>query len=163
MVNTGRLLMLSADREILVGRLDSAHGIFPELDLTVDAGLEEGVSRRHARIYMRDGTCFVEDLDSTNGSFLNGDRITPYLPLLRFTTAMCYHLITTTQSLHHQCGRRSIDSQGSISMPYTVLLHLLNEDSVVGEPEVDAGTQPAVRRAEEPTLSRRDAKFPSAS
>ncbi len=29
MVNTGRLLMLSADREILVGRLDSAHGIFP--------------------------------------------------------------------------------------------------------------------------------------
>ncbi len=79
-VNTGRLLMLSADREILVGRLDSAHGIFPELDLTVDAGLEEGVSRRHARIYMRDGTCFVEDLDSTNGSFLNGDRITPYLP-----------------------------------------------------------------------------------
>lgn len=79
-VNTGRVLMLSADREILVGRLDSAHGIFPELDLTVDGGLEEGVSRRHARIYMRDGTCFVEDLDSTNGSFLNGDRITPYLP-----------------------------------------------------------------------------------
>jgi len=79
-LNTGRVLLLSADREILVGRLDSAHGIFPELDMTVDGGLEEGVSRRHARIYMRDGTCFVEDLDSTNGSFLNGDRITPYLP-----------------------------------------------------------------------------------
>jgi pSer/pThr/pTyr-binding forkhead associated (FHA) protein len=79
-LNTGRVVLLSADREILVGRLDSAHGIFPELDMTADGGLEEGVSRRHARIYMRDDTCFVEDLDSTNGSFLNGERITPYLP-----------------------------------------------------------------------------------
>jgi pSer/pThr/pTyr-binding forkhead associated (FHA) protein len=78
--NTGRVVLLSTDRENLVGRLDSAHGIFPELDMTVDGGLEEGVSRRHARIYTRDSTCFVEDLDSTNGSFLNGERITPYLP-----------------------------------------------------------------------------------
>lgn len=78
--DTGRIVLLSGDREILVGRLDSAHGIFPELDMTADGGLEEGVSRRHARIYVRESTCFVEDLDSTNGSFLNGDRITPYLP-----------------------------------------------------------------------------------
>jgi len=79
-LNTGRKMLLSADREILVGRLDAAHGIFPELDMTTDGGLEQGVSRRHARIYTRDGTCFVEDLDSTNGTFLNGERITPYLP-----------------------------------------------------------------------------------
>lgn len=79
-LNTGRKVSLSADREILVGRLDAAHGIFPELDLTTDGGLDEGVSRRHARIYARDGTCFVEDLDSTNGTFLNGERVTPYLP-----------------------------------------------------------------------------------
>jgi len=77
---TGRTMMLSADREILVGRLDAAHGIFPEMDMTTDDGLEQGVSRRHARIYTREGTCFVEDLDSTNGTFLNGERITPYLP-----------------------------------------------------------------------------------
>lgn len=79
-LSTGRNVMLSADREILVGRLDAAHGIFPELDMTADGGLEHGVSRRHARIYTRDGTCFVEDLDSTNGTFLNDERITPYLP-----------------------------------------------------------------------------------
>jgi pSer/pThr/pTyr-binding forkhead associated (FHA) protein len=79
-LNTGRKVLLSADREILVGRLDAAHGIFPELDMTTDGGLEQGVSRRHARIYTRDGTCFVEDLDSTNGTFLNGERVTPYLP-----------------------------------------------------------------------------------
>ena len=78
--NSGRKVLLSAEREILVGRLDAAHGIFPELDLTTDGGLEQGVSRRHARIYTRDGTCFVEDLDSTNGTFLNSERLTPYLP-----------------------------------------------------------------------------------
>jgi pSer/pThr/pTyr-binding forkhead associated (FHA) protein len=79
-LNTGRKVLLSADREILVGRLDAARGIFPELDMTTDGGLEQGVSRRHARIYTREGTCFVEDLDSVNGTFLNEERITPYLP-----------------------------------------------------------------------------------
>jgi hypothetical protein len=78
--NTRRTVSLSADREIVVGRLDAAHGIFPELDMTPDSGLEGGVSRRHARIYVREGVCFIEDLDSTNGTFLNGERITPYLP-----------------------------------------------------------------------------------
>ncbi len=79
-LDTGRKVLLSAEREILVGRLDTAHGIFPALDLTTDGGLEQGVSRRHARFYTRDGTCFIEDLDSTNGTFLNGERLTPYLP-----------------------------------------------------------------------------------
>ena len=39
-----------------------------------------GCIATHARIYTREGTCFVEDLDSTNGTFLNEERITPYLP-----------------------------------------------------------------------------------
>ena len=79
-INTERKLLLSTEQEILVGRLDAAHCIFPELDMTPDGGLEQGVSRRHARIYAREGTCFVEDLDSTNGTFLNDERVTPYLP-----------------------------------------------------------------------------------
>jgi len=34
------------------------------------------VSRRHARISAHDGTIFVEDLGSKNGTFLNGRRVT---------------------------------------------------------------------------------------
>ncbi|MGC9397503.1 MAG: FHA domain-containing protein [Anaerolineae bacterium] len=75
-----RRIMLSADSEILFGRLDAAHGIFPEVDLTAEGGLEDGVSRRHARIYRREGRLFIEDLDSTNGTFLNDDRLEPYVP-----------------------------------------------------------------------------------
>jgi len=33
------------------------------------------VSRRHARFFIRDESVFVEDLGSTNGTFLNGERI----------------------------------------------------------------------------------------
>lgn len=79
-VNTGREMSLPLDTEILLGRLDAAHGIFPEVDLAADGGLEHGISRRHARIYMRESHCFIEDLDSTNGTFLNDERLTPYLP-----------------------------------------------------------------------------------
>ncbi len=33
------------------------------------------VSRRHARFFIRDENVYVEDLGSTNGTFLNGERI----------------------------------------------------------------------------------------
>jgi hypothetical protein len=32
-------------------------------------------SGRHARVYEDDGRCFVEDMSSTNGTFLNGRRV----------------------------------------------------------------------------------------
>lgn len=34
------------------------------------------VSQVHARVFRRDGDTFVEDLGSTNGTFVNGERIT---------------------------------------------------------------------------------------
>ncbi len=80
LLNSGRRVLLSVEREVLIGRLDAAHGIFPELDMAPEGGLEQGVSRRHARIYTRDGICYIEDLDSTNGTYLNSERLTPYLP-----------------------------------------------------------------------------------
>ena len=33
------------------------------------------LSVRHCRIYKADGSFFIEDLDSTNGTFLNGDEL----------------------------------------------------------------------------------------
>jgi pSer/pThr/pTyr-binding forkhead associated (FHA) protein len=48
--------------------------------LTPDGGLDGGVSRRHARIHKQRTQFFIEDLGSANGTFLNGQRLTPYLP-----------------------------------------------------------------------------------
>ncbi len=41
------------------------------------------VSQLHARVYVRDGQPFVEDLGSTNGTFLNRDRLSKTMPLRR--------------------------------------------------------------------------------
>jgi two-component system, cell cycle response regulator len=35
----------------------------------------EGISRRHARITQRDGACSIEDLQSANGTIINGEAI----------------------------------------------------------------------------------------
>jgi len=78
--STGRQIQLPATAEVHVGRLDAAHGIFPDLDLTSDGGLEGGVSRRHCKIHQRASTYLVEDVGSANGTFLSGQRLTPYLP-----------------------------------------------------------------------------------
>ncbi len=104
-LNTGRKVLLSAEWEILVGRLDAAHGVFPELDLTADGGLEHGVSRRHARIYNREGACFVEDLDSTNGTFLNGERLTSYLPF-KFQDGDVLSMGTMQLKVHIYTGKQ---------------------------------------------------------
>ncbi|WP_426564331.1 FHA domain-containing protein FhaB/FipA [Angustibacter sp. McL0619] len=37
---------------------------------------DDYASGRHARIYPQDGEWFVEDLDSTNGTFLGNDKLT---------------------------------------------------------------------------------------
>jgi diguanylate cyclase (GGDEF)-like protein len=39
---------------------------------------DDGVSRRHARIVMANGVLRVEDLDSANGTFINGEKVTSH-------------------------------------------------------------------------------------
>ena len=41
------------------------------------------VSQLHARVYARDGAWFVEDLGSTNGTYLNSRRVTGATPMQR--------------------------------------------------------------------------------
>jgi pSer/pThr/pTyr-binding forkhead associated (FHA) protein len=79
-VDSGRQIEFPITKEITFGRLDAASATFPDIDLTPDQGLEKGVSRRHAKITRRGNELFLEDLGSVNGTFLNGKRLTPYLP-----------------------------------------------------------------------------------
>jgi hypothetical protein len=63
--------------EALIGRWDADGGIFPDVDLDQDDP-EAKVSRRHARIQFLNDQYFVEDLGSTNGTFVNrGPRLAP--------------------------------------------------------------------------------------
>lgn len=63
--------------ESTIGRWDADNGIFPDIDL--DAYDDDAkVSRRHARISRNNGSYFIEDLGSTNGTYVNrGRRLLP--------------------------------------------------------------------------------------
>ena len=42
---------------------------------------DEEISRLHARVMLEDGRCMVEDLGSTNGTFLNRTPVSTAVPL----------------------------------------------------------------------------------
>ena len=66
-----------AANESFIGRWDADNGIFPDIDLDAHDP-EAKVSRRHARIIHEKGRYMVEDLGSTNGTFVNrGRRLLP--------------------------------------------------------------------------------------
>jgi hypothetical protein len=74
--SAGKQFLLSA-AESQIGRWDADGGVFPDVDLDTDDP-EAKVSRRHARVTFRDGQYFLEDLGSTNGTFVNrGKRLSP--------------------------------------------------------------------------------------
>ena len=74
---SGAEIPLPVGGEILVGREDPVSGIYPQVDLTPHGGEEGGVSRQHARIIVEGGIYFVEDLDSTNFTFVNKQKLAP--------------------------------------------------------------------------------------
>jgi hypothetical protein len=47
-------------------------GRSPEADVRIE---DRFASQLHARVYSRDGTYYLEDLGSTNGTFLNGEMV----------------------------------------------------------------------------------------
>jgi hypothetical protein len=74
--SAGKQFTLS-DQDSQIGRWDADGGIFPDIDLDADDP-EAKVSRRHARITLNNGQYFLEDLGSTNGTFVNrGKRLIP--------------------------------------------------------------------------------------
>ena len=62
--NSGERYVLTLDRYIL--------GRHPDCDIVLDVG---AISRQHAQIERRDGQFVVEDLQSRNGTFVNGEAI----------------------------------------------------------------------------------------
>jgi len=56
-----------------MGQGVSVFGKSPTVDVNVDSPF---ISRRHFQIRCQDDVFFITDLDSTNGTFLNGERLT---------------------------------------------------------------------------------------
>lgn len=72
---------LSAGEETSVGRRDPVTGINPDIDLT-PADSQRSISRRHSKIFRRDGRFYVrEEIGTMNGTFVNGERVETGLPV----------------------------------------------------------------------------------
>jgi len=79
-VGSGVEIPLPTDRDVIVGREDPYSGVFPDVDLTPHGGVEGGVSRRHLRIRFAGSSYTLEDLNSTNYTLLNRQRVQPGVP-----------------------------------------------------------------------------------
>jgi len=101
MADNGQAIPIS-ENEVVIGRSHPRDPSTPDIDLW-GLGIEEArtASRRHCKVFTKDGEYFLEDLGSMNGTFLNdvqctdgtiyplkdGDRITVGRVNLTFTQA----------------------------------------------------------------------------
>lgn len=71
---------LIADKIFILGRDQSTKplGNMLNIDLTNYNAIQQGVSRYHAGLQLEKSLLFVTDLESTNGTWLNGEPLPPY-------------------------------------------------------------------------------------
>jgi hypothetical protein len=76
-LDTGNALPLRGRDEFTMGRTTERQPIPPDIDLSAYNAFSSGVSRRHATIRRRGSRVVVLDLDSANGTYVNGKRLGP--------------------------------------------------------------------------------------
>jgi hypothetical protein len=88
---TGMVIPLPVTSRVLIGRSEINKIQQVNIDLTPFGGRILGVSRRHALIYRMKNSLFLEDLDSVNGTCINGQRLNAGQPrLLRNGDEVCF-------------------------------------------------------------------------
>ncbi len=78
--HTGRTVEVRSHQSYEIGRADPSLGLLPDLDLSQEGPEAIWVSRRHARIFYHEGHFYIEDMGSTNGTYLNNKRLVSGLP-----------------------------------------------------------------------------------
>ncbi len=73
-------MVIFPGEKYVFGRADKSSGIAPDLDLTNYAAVEKGVSRIHAALQRGNDVVSLVDLDSANGTYLNGQRLASHQP-----------------------------------------------------------------------------------
>jgi len=73
-----RLYLTSGDRQFLLAQGTSVLGRGRDAAIRLDSA---GVSRHHARIVVSGDSAHIDDLDSKNGTYVGGERVTAPRPL----------------------------------------------------------------------------------
>ena len=78
--DNGQMLELKEGKEYSIGRQYKGQPILPDIDLTPFKGYDWGISRLHASLRVVSEKVYVTDLGSSNGTWINGERISPNKP-----------------------------------------------------------------------------------
>lgn len=79
-VGTSDIIQAPMGETLIIGREDPDHAIMPQVDLTPYDGRSMGVSRQHVAIKAGDNRLTVTDLNSANGTYINGHAVPPQKP-----------------------------------------------------------------------------------
>ncbi len=77
-VESGQILPLADRVEFTLGRVAEGQPIVPDVDLSPYNAYANGVSRLHCAIKLINNQVVLVDLGSSNGTYLNGTRLSPY-------------------------------------------------------------------------------------
>ena len=77
LVESGQILPLAERNEFSLGRVAEGQPIMPDIDLTPYKAYENGVSRLHAILKLINNQVSILDLGSSNGTYVNGNRLVP--------------------------------------------------------------------------------------
>jgi hypothetical protein len=78
LVEVDRPIVISVADSVMLGRVASDNSKKFTIDLKPYAAFEKGVSRQHATLHRFTNILFITDLNSRNGTFLNGERLSAY-------------------------------------------------------------------------------------
>ncbi len=70
------------EKRLIIGRSDSATNVKPDVDLSPYDAQLHGISRQHAALVAKLSQLLVVDMNSGNGTFLNGNRLEPHQEVL---------------------------------------------------------------------------------
>lgn len=76
-VGTPTVFQVRIRGEVIIGRSDTRFNNKPDIDLEPHEAYQQGVSRRHALLTLRHSRVVLRDLESSNGTFINGRRLAP--------------------------------------------------------------------------------------
>ena len=77
LIESGMILHLPRQNEITLGRIAEGQPILPDVDLSPYEAFSQGVSRLHSALKLNNQQVFINDLGSSNGTRVNGQKITP--------------------------------------------------------------------------------------
>jgi hypothetical protein len=79
-IPTGDVISLIGRDNFTLGRSTDDQAVIPDIDLSAYEAYDHGISRMHSEVRIEEDGVYVLDLESANGTMVNGKRIPPHSP-----------------------------------------------------------------------------------